>query len=170
MPTYLEFLWRPSPTDALAVPPHCATLLDCCPDFLRDTLILCLVQLATYALSKVLLRALSPAFGQLDSKRQHVAGAYVGALLHHLRVVPLAVSALSADFLHARLDSALIARVAAPWSAAYLLSDLCLSGIPDALEGKFEYLLHHCLGLLITVGVLFKPPVLMRWGPHLLIW
>ena len=135
-----------------------------------------------------------PAAPRLDARTSRALSSFVASVLHHLIVVPLSASALVQFASGGGVAWATIALVC-PLTLAYLLMDLALFAIPEALEaaawmaaawarpvrggapesatarprGSVTYLLHHALGVAVVAGVLSLPPRLLRWAPTLLV-
>ena len=108
-----------------------------------------------------------PAFAALDRKTQLGAAGWASALIHHAAVCALSLAALRAEFARGVVDLVGLTG-GVSWTCAYLLCDTLVTAVPNALEGSFDYLLHHCLGIAVTCLTLAAPASVLRLAPH--VW
>jgi hypothetical protein len=165
---YWEFMNRPPPlkrTPGIEVLPH----------LVRDTMIFTAMFSVFFIFVPAITRKLWPTWYKTLPKRKRLElPSYVVCLVHHFYAVPLAWrhifndAHLAGDAVLA-IDYAPITSTIAPWCIAYLISDTLFFALLEALRGKFEYIVHHLLTLLLVVSSLFGPGSILRFIPHLLI-
>lgn len=146
----------------LATPPG-GVVRDLLPHFLADACGWLALFALLFAASPVLLGSLLPAFRALKPKDRRSYAASLAALPHHFLVVAVALHWLAGAFEPRAVASVL------PISLAYLLCDTLWAALPDVLDGDSTYLLHHVLGLAITLSALLLEPSTLRLVPHILI-
>lgn len=159
--------WLPTPpndTDAVA------TVIDVVgtQTFLLMFVSFFLMQCALFKLTPRLLSPFVPAAKLADPKTERALSSFVASAAHHIFVVPISVYALW-HFAAGRGAATHLIALACPLSLAYLLMDLALYAIPEAVEGKsWEYVIHHGSALVVTLGIAFSPPRILRFAPALL--
>ena len=166
---YLEFLNRPASSSSTT------RGIDTLPNLLRDSLIITAIfSIFSVLVTPIISRTCSATFKSLSGRKKKELPSYVLCLLHHIVAVPFAwicvyndMNLDSEDLL--TIDYAPITAVIAPWCIAYLVTDTVFFAIPEALIGKFEFIIHHVLTLTLVVSSLFAPGAIMRFIPHLLI-
>jgi hypothetical protein len=99
---------------------------------------------------------------------------YIYCLVHHLVVVPYAIhhiylEAMRSDDESFATNHADVFKNAFPYSFGYLFGDLIMYAIPEAISGKSEYLLHHILGLGLTVGSAVAKGPMVRMAANMLV-
>ena len=95
-----------------------------------------------------------------------VAHSYCFATLHHALVCSAALPAIALDAREALVVPSRMAQVV-PVSLAYLLVDLAVFCVPEALRDRsLGYIPHHLLGLGVTAAALLAPLRLMRFAAH----
>lgn len=111
-------------------------------------------------------------YDSLDKRKKREMPSYVICLFHHLRVVPIAYYHFYEDITfnefqlkdvrYAKKGLALVA-----FTLAYFGADTLFYAIPDALHGKYEYIIHHVLTIYLVMSSLYGPGELCRIIPHL---
>jgi len=118
------------------------------------------------AAPRLLRLCFGPGFARLDARSRETARSYLFALAHHGVSCAVALPALWLDASAGVVVPSRMAAVA-PLSAAYLLADISLVVLPDALRGGgLGYLPHHLLGLGVTLAALRAPLRLLRFAAH----
>lgn len=166
MRSYLDYLRQEPPPDLY---PAGMRIVDGMPSLLLDTAVMTAVLVAVILLFPPFMRRVSPGFAALDAKSQHTAATYVSALLHHTLVVPTGVRHVWLEWQYGPQDVVPMYRTVVPTVCAYFVADMLASGVPDALAGNPQYLLHHALGLLLSLGAAASQPKVLRWAPHFLL-
>jgi TLC domain len=167
--SYWLFLNRPS--SALSV----TTGFDSLPNFLRDTALFTALFSLVFLLVNPLLSAFFlRKFNDFPPRKKKELPSYVLCLVHHIVAVPFAWRNIINDInledeAAAMVDYAPITAIIAPWCIAYLVTDTMFFAVPEALAGKFEYIIHHFLTLFLVTSSLFAPGSILRFIPHLLI-
>lgn len=167
--SYWTFLNRPSSTLSST------TGIDALPNFLFDTVLFTALFSSIFLLVNPLLSIFFPRkFNNFSSRKKKELPSYVLCLVHHIIAVPFAwrniINDLNlGDEAAAMVDYAPITAIIAPWCIAYLVADTMFFAVPEALTGKFEYIIHHVLTLFLVTSSLFAPGSILRFIPHLLI-
>ena len=110
----------------------------------------------------------------LERRKQTEFPSYVVCLFHHFRVVPFAWWHIYQDW-YLTSQQALVVQYApkevlvAPFCIGYLVADTLFYAFPEALKGKFEYIIHHVLTLFLVLSTIVGPGSITRFIPHLLI-
>jgi TLC domain len=151
------------------------TGFDSLPYFLRDTafftaLFSSIFLLVNPLLSFFFLRK----FNDFPHRKKKELPSYVLCLVHHIVAVPFAWRNIINDLslgneAAAMVDYAPITAIIAPWCVAYLVADTMFFAVPEALAGKFEYIIHHLLTLFLVTSSLCASGSILRFIPHLLI-
>lgn len=169
MRSYWMFLNRPA--SVLSVTSGISSL----PNFLRDTSSFAVLFSLIFLLVNPLLSTLfARKFSGFPERKKKELPSYVLCLVHHIVAVPFAWRKIVTDMnlgeeAAAMVDYAPITAIIAPWCIAYLIADTTFFAIPEALTGKFEYIIHHFLTLFLVASSLFAPGSILRFIPHLLI-
>jgi TLC domain len=167
--SYWNFLNRPAPSSSVT------TGIEALPNVVRDTVLLTAFFSALFvAITPIVSVILKDRFSALPRRKKHELPSYILCLVHHVVAVPVAWSHIYNDFNLTSeavqiIDYAPITATIAPWCMAYLIADMMFFAIPEALVGKFEYILHHVLTLFLVISSLFAPGSILRFIPHLLI-
>ena len=110
----------------------------------------------------------------MDQKYRKDLVPYIYCLIHHLYVVPFAFYHILAD-IHRTDDEAFDVNNAAvfanvfPFSFGYLVGDTLMYAIPEAMCGRYEYVLHHILGLSLTASAALVRGPMVRMSAHMLM-
>jgi hypothetical protein len=167
--SYWAFLNRPSS------PSSTTRGIEALPNLFRDTVFLVIIFSITFSLiTPIVSRISSEKYLALTKRKKHELPSYVLCLIHHIVAVPFAWSSLYVDFnlsseAAQNIDYAPITAVIAPWCIAYLISDTLLFALPEAFEGKFDYVTHHFLTLFLVLSSLVGPGSILRFIPLFLI-
>ena len=166
---YWTFLNRPAPLSSNT------TGFEALPNLWRDVLIFSLFFSAIFMIVKSFTsRVLIHKFQKINERKRSELPSYVLCLIHHMVAVPFAWQNIYHDFNLSSdevksIDYAPITSIIAPWCIAYLIVDTIFYAIPEAINWKFEYILHHSLTLFLVVSSLLAPGSILRFIPHLLI-
>lgn len=166
---YWSFLNRPASLSSTT------TGIEVLPNLLRDTAFLTSVFSLIYVIiTPVASNLLSKKYTALPKRKKDELPSYVLCLIHHIVAVPVAWSNVYADFnltneAAQNIDYAPLTAIIAPWCIAYLITDTMFFALPEAFVGKFEYITHHILTLILVISSLFGPGSTLRFIPHLLI-
>jgi len=111
-------------------------------------------------------------YDKLEKRKRNELPSYIVCLFHHFNMVPRAWFHVIADFLQSNdviINYAEKEAVVAPFCLGYLLSDTLFYAIPEALLGKFEYIIHHILTIYLVISTLVAHGSITKFIPHLLI-
>lgn len=131
---------------------------------------------ALYPMFNVICREMFPKFyAKVPEDKKAEVVSYLVCLVHHSLVVPAGLYYLYQDF--TRDEKALrsvnyAAEYAwfVPYIFGYFLADTMSYAVPQALEGNYEFLYHHILGLgLILTVVYIESAVILKLCPHMLV-
>lgn len=167
--SYYNFISRPLPTDPGP------TGLEVMPNIVVDTIFYSLFFTAINLLIPVLLKLFySNWYYSLEKRKQFEIASYIACLFHHFLMVPRGWVHIYNDYLLSAVQSktihyAMIESSIAPFSIGYLIGDTITYAIPEAIRGKYEYIIHHILTLALVISSLSAPGNIARFIPHLLI-
>ena len=106
----------------------------------------------------------------LSSKKKKEIPPCLVSLIHHFYVVFYGIYLLSKYYSNGSFISANEVNKIAPFIYGYLIGDTIAYAIPEAKEGRYEFLIHHALGLwLVPAAINSRHPELLIFCPHFLI-
>ena len=92
------------------------------------------------------------------------------SLIHHFVVVIYGLYLIWMYHSNGSYITSTEVNLIAPFIYGYLVGDTAAYAIPEALEGRVEFLVHHALGLwLVPAAINSKHPELLIFCPHFLI-
>ena len=91
-------------------------------------------------------------------------------MVHHLVVVTIGVALLYANYSTGYVLAPAELHHITPFVYGYLLGDTIFYCTVEAMGGRFEYLIHHIVGMMLIGGALnAKDPMILLFAPHMLI-
>lgn len=146
------------------------------PNYYEETAVMCLAFTLISMVIPIIIKNLFPQwYNSLDSKKQKEVPSYILCLIHHLVQVPWAWYRVYIDFQMTDAEQAvynytLINAAAAPFFTGYTVGDTLSHSIWEALQGKYEYIIHHIIILaVIYTGSEAPNGQLAKYIPHLLL-
>lgn len=149
--------------------------VDAVPHFFYKIVLWSIAFSLLHILVPLLVKTLFPAWVQrLDPADRKDYASYMVCLLHHVYLVPIAWARIYDDWQltdsqAVMFDYGVINAVVAPVCLGYLIGDTLCFALPEAINLRFEYLVHHVLILWLVLTAAFGPGPLCRFIPHLLI-
>ena len=147
----------------LLMPNNSSRGIDVMPYFYAELFVWTLLFSCLHYLTPFVLKQKFPQwFQKLDSKKRSDISAYVICLIHHIVIVPRSWIHCFVDLMRSDSELASInyayqeARVT-PFCVGYLFGDTIGYAIPQALNGRFEYLVHHILSSSLALSIVSGP-------------
>lgn len=92
------------------------------------------------------------------------------SLVHHAVAVPFSIYHIYMDvYVYDMVDYTQLYVIIIPFTLGYFISDLVIYTLPEAMQGRYTYFLHHVFALVLLVGVFEADSVVVRFLPHMLL-
>lgn len=91
-------------------------------------------------------------------------------MVHHATVVVIAFDLFHRFCTTGEVASSAALKLISPFVFGYLIGDTLFYVVFEAMEGRYEYLVHHIIGLWLVAGTLNATnPELLAFLPHILV-
>lgn len=109
-------------------------------------------------------------FAELSPRKRAELPSFAIALIHHSVAVPFSIYHIYMDIFHyGDVNYGELYSIIVPFTMGFFIADLMMYTVPEAMEGRYIYLLHHIFAVVLLIGAFKADASVVRFMPHMLL-